>query len=216
MGTIITAAQIRRAKRNAMPAPLGDLHFLLAQEVTWLHVKWDDFCQLFANSRDTFDILNAAAPTFFGDLQRTLWEDVLLHVCRLTDRPRINGHDTLTLKRLPPSIPHAPLQRRVQRLLLRLESKSRFARDRRDQRLAHIELPIPKPPRFRRAGVKHVDEVLKIMRDTLSCIERHYMKRADTAYEHTIEALGGVTALVHFLEKGVEREGPDAPRRMNL
>jgi AbiU2 len=220
MGNIITQRQIRNAKRKAMPHPLGDVHHHLANEVRWLHIKWADYCRLYLHSKDVVGILNSTAPTFFSDLQRMLWEDVILHLCRLTDSPTMTTkkqtHERLTFKRLVPSIPNRRLQKKIDRLLSRLSRSLEFARQRRNHKLAHLTLPIPKPPQIRRGRAKNVDRALELMRDILDAIEGTYMKDEGPGNYETIEALGSITALLHFLQKGMEVEGPGALRRMNL
>jgi AbiU2 len=80
MGETLTAEQVRSEAIAAMGSPLGETYHSLSDEVAWLHLKWNDFRELFAN-RDTVDLLNSAAPAYFHELQRQTWEDVLLHLC---------------------------------------------------------------------------------------------------------------------------------------
>jgi hypothetical protein len=103
MGDVLTADQVRLEAINAMGSPLGEIYHSLGDEVSWLHLKWNDFRELFAD-RETVELLNSAAATFFHDLQRQTWEDVLLHLCRLTDPPKSSGKANLTVRRLPDSV----------------------------------------------------------------------------------------------------------------
>src|SRR5262249_36780520 len=135
--------QVRDNMVAAMPALLGELHYALHHEVAWLHVKWTDFRGLFARSPETIELLNAAAPAFFQELQRMMWEDVLLHLFRLTDPPQSVGHDNLTLQRLPKLISDQNLLSQVKPLVDRAVQRTKFARDWRNRRLAHKELPPP-------------------------------------------------------------------------
>ncbi len=86
MAENLTPEQVRDAKLAAIPAPLGELHHTLYNEVAWLHLKWQDFRTLFGGTEQTIELLNQTAPSFFHHLQRTLWEDVLLHFVQ-THRP---------------------------------------------------------------------------------------------------------------------------------
>lgn len=202
--------QVRAAKLAAMGAPLGELHFALWNEITWLHLKWKDFRALFAVSPERIDLLNEAAPDFFGNLQRVLWEDVLLHLCRLTDPPESMGHPNLTITRLPILIPDISLKNKAESLLVAAKKKASFARNWRNRRLAHRELPDfdgkeSKP--LADASRQQVEEALASIRDVMNGIELHY-QGSPVLYEHSIEALGGVKALLSCLEKGLkERRG---------
>jgi HEPN superfamily AbiU2-like protein len=100
MGDTLTAEQVREKTLAAMPAPLGQVHYSLSNEVASLHLKWNDFRALFAD-RHTTDVLNSSAPMFFHDLQSMMWEDLLLHLCRVTDRPRSGRHEHLSVRALP-------------------------------------------------------------------------------------------------------------------
>jgi hypothetical protein len=135
MGKTFSARQIRNARRKGMPASLADLHFNLGQELSWVHAMWDDFSALYRTGKDTIDILNRAAPAFFSELQRLLWEDILLHLCRLTDPPKSCGRDNLTVTRLPLVIPDVKLKRRTEGMVVKAVARTKFARNRRNRKL---------------------------------------------------------------------------------
>jgi hypothetical protein len=81
-----------------MGRELGPMYNALDHEVAWLHAKWNQYRQLYGRSPERVAFLNKVAGHFFGVVQRTLMEDILLHLARLTDRPKSNR---LTLQRLP-------------------------------------------------------------------------------------------------------------------
>ena len=88
----MTAEECLNENIKLMGEPLGRVYTQLSSETAWLHLKWNDYCLLFAKDDARIALLNAAAPAFFGHLQVILHEDILLHACRLTDsqtqRPR--------------------------------------------------------------------------------------------------------------------------------
>src|SRR5690242_20043586 len=96
---------------SKMPAGLGGLYAELWQSVAWIHLKWNQFKAVFA--KEQIPLLAESAPAFFADLQRTLWEDALLHLCRLTDPPESARKPTLTIKRIPSLIDDNGFQREV-------------------------------------------------------------------------------------------------------
>ena len=134
MGENLSAEEVQAKYVAAMPAPLGELHYELYEEIAWLHLKWNDFRGLYASAPETVELLNAAAPDFFRNLQRMMWEDVLLHLCRLTDPPKSVGKDTLTVRRLPDDIPDRALRDQVKALADDAKQKTQFVRDWRNRR----------------------------------------------------------------------------------
>ncbi|MGH7772381.1 MAG: hypothetical protein ACREQA_09090 [Candidatus Binatia bacterium] len=191
-----------------MGAPLGELYDILSNQVTWVHLKWKEYRALFGTSQERIDFLNEAAPAFFGDLQDILLNDVLLHLCRLTDPPKSAGKPNLTIECLPPLISDAALRGRVKELLERAKDKTSFAREWRNRRLAHREFPVTVEVDTRSltpGSRQDVEEALAAIRAVMNCIEVHYQK-STVLYEHSIEGLGGVDALLKCLEKGVEEK----------
>jgi hypothetical protein len=77
MGETLTAENVRHEAIAAMGSQLGEIYHSLSDQVSWLHLKWDTLCELFAN-RETVDLLNSAAPAFFHELQRQMREDIFL------------------------------------------------------------------------------------------------------------------------------------------
>jgi hypothetical protein len=86
MGANLGPEEVRAASIAAMGRELGELHHALGNELTYLHLKWKKYCALFGTSPERIDLLNEAAPDFFGKLQHILGDDVLLHLCTRSKR----------------------------------------------------------------------------------------------------------------------------------
>ena len=137
MSTYRTDDEIKQEYSKAMGPTLGVEVHALENEVVWLHDKWREYGTLFAASEAVVDLLNETAGRFFGGLQETLWEDVLLHLCRVTDSKR---NRTLSVRRLPYLIDHVVLKAEVSELVDVAVAKTAFARDWRNRHIAHREL----------------------------------------------------------------------------
>jgi len=204
MSEYSSSEEVRAAKIAAMGTQLGELHFELWNEVTWIHLKWKDFRALFA-TRETVELLNQVAPDFFDHLNSILWEDVLLHLCRLTDIRKSTGHQAnLTIQRLPRLIRDPKIEKRIKLLTEDAVQKTEFARDWRNRRIAHREVPefgksAPKP--LAAASRHSVEGALASIREVMNCVESHY-QQSPVAYEHSIGALGGVDSLLAYLRRG--------------
>lgn len=167
MARNLSAEEVRSAKIAAMPGPLGELHYELWNQVVWLHIKWREYRAFFGKDRETVEFLNEVAPAFFHHLQRVLWDDVLLHLCRLTDPPKSAGKDNLSLTCLPPAVPDLRLRGEVEALVDLCQQRTAFARDWRNRRLAHTELPPlngAKTTALAAASRQHVEDALNAIR----------------------------------------------------
>jgi hypothetical protein len=213
MGEVKSGDEIRTEAIDVMGSPLGEIYHSLSDEVAWLHLKWNDFRELFAN-RDTVDLFNAAAPVFFYDLQRQTYENVLLHLCRITDPPQSSGKSNLTLQRLPALVSDSQLRLNLESLVKDTVNKTKFARDSRNRRLAHLELcldgnaqPLPS------ATLNDFENALAAIRTLINTLEMFYLK-TPVSYEDSIHALGGVAAFLAVLRKGVDARSMERDLRV--
>lgn len=212
MGDGLTAEQVRTEAINAMGCPLGEIYHALSDEVSWLHLKWNDFRELFAEPENV-ELFNAAAPVFFHDLQRQTWEDVLLHLCRITDPPKSSGKSNLTIRCLPTLDSEPPLRASMESIVDDVIQKTVFARDWRNRRLAHKEL-VPDQP-LASASVDHVGDALAAVRMLMNQLEQHYLNKT-VSYEQPIPALGGVASFITVLRKGVETRRAERKARLRI
>lgn len=192
-----------------MPAPLGKLHYDLWNEVVWLHAKWGQFRQLFGATPERVDLLNRTAPVFFYFLQDVMFEDVLLHICRLTDPPETGrGHrQNLTLLRLETVIEVPQLRTEVAALLQDVSARSAFARDWRNRHIAHRDLPTARglhPQPLAPASRQHVEDALGAIRAVMNRAQSYYQD-SEVAYD-AFQEPGDAESLLYYLERGVKAE----------
>ena len=200
-----TAMEVREEYIRTMGAELGQLYYELYNELAWLHVKWRQFRELFGKNPEQIELLNRGAPLFFGFLQMTLFDDVLLHLARLTDPPISMGHENLTLRRLAREIEDQALQDQVESLVQDTLRSCEFARDWRNRRLAHADLLAARHPQLLApASRQSVEEALAATREVMNCVEQHY-NGVKVGYQDTI-APGGADLLVHYLRMGLQAE----------
>jgi hypothetical protein len=82
-------------------------------------------------------LLNEAGGRFFGQLDAILWEDLLLHLCRMTDRTRAGGYEQLTVRRLPQLFTEDRMVRELKSAINKAVRATKFARDWRDRHIGH-------------------------------------------------------------------------------
>ncbi len=192
---------------TSMGKQLGQLFFALHKEIIWLNVKWKQFCSLYAHTPQRLTLLNETAALFFRIIQNVLWDDVLLHIARLTDSPKSMGKDNLTILRLPPAIPDKTISNEIQHLVDTTVKKSTFARDWRNRYLAHRDLSLvlqEKATPLSQVNHKNMDHALAALADTLNHIYVHYFGR-NYKYEYFM-AYTDADSLVHHLHIAADIE----------
>jgi hypothetical protein len=186
-----------------MGPELGEVFHELGRELSWLHIKWQQYVALFGTSEEQVLIMNETAASFFYIVQNALWEDTLLHLARLTDRPATMGKENLTLFRLE-SLVSREHKDRVALLSQAVREKTMFAIDWRMRQLAHRDLDLAlnrsaKP--LEPASQLKVREALQAMADLLNEIDRAY-RDSETRFE-PIPPREGAEALLDVLREGL-------------
>ena len=115
--------------------------------------RLDEFEQLFDNVEHV-KLLNVVGGSFFADVQRILWDDLLLRITRLTDpkqtgRGKGRSNDNLTVRQLPgvcEVCERDDLREKVEEQVEAAIQAAKFARSHRNKRIGHkdrypIELP---------------------------------------------------------------------------
>jgi hypothetical protein len=204
MAEEFTPEEVERRYVEAMGVELGTIYTHLWNECAWLHWKFHDFVTLYGTSPERMELLNSAAPAFFYQLQGTLWEDILLHVCRLTDPAKQFGKENLTLERLPDLV-DAVIRADVESLLASAQQKCAFARDWRNRRITHSDLALSLKKNavpLASASRKDVREGLDAIAAVLNRVELRYCG-GEVGYQYFESSLSA-RALVYVLERGLK------------
>lgn len=200
-----TAEESKQARIVAMGQELGALYDAIWQQVAWLHNKWEQYVELYGTKESRLTLLNQAAPLFFRVVQDTLWEDVLLHIARLTDSPESMKKANLSIRRFPAEIDDEPTKLVVERLIDEALIASEFCRDWRNRHIAHRDLrlvldgaAIP----LKSASRAKVKEAIKALDAVLNAISNHYLD--STTFFAPDGAPGGALSLLHILDDGIK------------
>lgn len=205
MATNRSPDEAKAVNIHAMGEELGSLYDALWQQVAWLHNKWAQYVELYGTKPSRIALLNNAAPAFFGIVQDTLWEDLLLHIARLTDSPKSAGKSNLSFRRLPEAIEDAIVKVRVTDLIAKALKASEFCRDWRNRRIAHRDLHLalglsaaPLEP----ASRAKVKEALEALVEVLNAISAHY--HGPTYFFDLGDGSGGAVSLLFVLDDGIK------------
>ena len=212
MGTTLSGTEIEQRYVAAMGPDLGAVQAWLWNECTWLHLKWNEYVTLFGTNPSRIDLLNRAGGAFVRVIQDSLFEDVLLHICRLTDPPKSAGRDNLTVERLPQLVEQS-VRRAVGQRLDQVQAASQFARDWRNRHIGHIDLALALRLRAKplepasRLGVKVALEAIAAL---LNEVENHYGTGA-VAYD-MVDDLGGAESLLSMVRDGLDARAEEVRR----
>lgn len=212
MGRHMTAKEVEQQYLEVMGLELGRFYHRLWSECDWLHRKWGSYQILFGTKPERIDLLNSAAPVFFNMIQDVMWEDVLLHICRLMDPPRTVGKDNLTLQCLPRMVA-TETQSEVQELLALAKCKCEFAIDWRNRHIAHRDLDLvleKNAEPLAAASRRNVIDALEAIGAVLNAVQFHYAGSM-VRYE-TFPTPGDAESLLHVLRDGVEAEAAQRER----
>ncbi len=135
-----TSAEAKAEYQAKMGQELGEVFAEVVQELWRIHMKWHEYVVLFGTKESRIDLMNEAAPRFFGVLESSLWEDVMLSIARLVDKPQVAGKETLSIKRIPALIADSYLAKDVVALVAKSLDATEPCRDWRNRRIAHNDL----------------------------------------------------------------------------
>ena len=203
-----TAEEGKAARIVAMGDELGTLYDALWQQLVWLQTKWSEYVALYGTKESRVETINQTAPLFARIFQDALFDDVLMHIARMTDPPKSAGRANLTVQRLSALAP-PQVGTQVEASLAEVLRASEFCRDWRNRRIAHRDLELAVgngATPLKAASRAKVDAAIARLADTLNVLELHYFQ--STTFFDNPNQTRGVMALLRTLDDGilVERE----------
>jgi len=142
----------------------------------WGLMRFNEFRELFSRAEDV-ELQNAlTGGSLTWDIQRVLWDDLLLRVCRLTDPPKSGGKSNLSVTRLTSYCEEKDpkLAQNVQRLVKGAEDKARFARDWRNRYISHAdwERAVSRAKPLEPASLQQIGDALDAVHSVLNAISK--------------------------------------------
>jgi hypothetical protein len=196
--------EVKQKEISILGKELGEIYHALCNECFWVNLKWRKYVDLFGTSEKRLDILSKSAPNFFWVVQGSLWDDTLLHICRLTDKPKSRGRDNLTIKAIPPLINAEAFRQEVDNLIKHADEKVGFARDWRNRLIAHKDLLLKlerNPEPLQPASRLRVREAIEAICGVVNAVSLHYLDAS--IYFQPVEPPGGVHELLIHLNRSV-------------
>ena len=206
MDRYLTDEEVKQEHIEKLGDNLGALFHELSAEVTWLYIKWEEYVELFGKTPSRIDLLNQSAPLFFRIVQDSLWENVILHIARLTDPPRSSGKSNLSIQCLS-GLVDKEIQETIAKQITNAKEKTNFCRDWRNRHIAHRDLKLaigeqvePLKPASR-AKMRHA---LESIAKVLNTISEYYVK-STIGFDLKIEP-SGAEDLLYVLNDGIKAD----------
>lgn len=199
-----TALEAKASHIEKMGLELGEQYSELWQDIAYLHMKWGEYVQLFGTKSSRIDLINKAAPAFFGMFEREMWKNILLHLARLTDPTQSLGKKNLTLQSLPNLVGDDLLRDKLNRLLATASERTKFCRDWRNRTIAHrdLDLALDRPSvALENGSRKDVKSALDIVDEIMNQVSGFYL---DSETHFRSEGfMGGARALLYVIDDGL-------------
>ncbi len=192
-----TPEEVKQYHVQRMGDKLGSFFNKLYNEVAELYYKRNEYIELFGKNPLRIELLNKAAPNFFYLVQRTMENDIFLHISKLTDPKKSHRgkYEYFTIERLPSLIMEKELEgvdekeldvkkkeaaKKIQPLKDHINDaikKAKPVREYRDKRIAHIENPsvsknVKPPVKLISADVRYAIEAIAAV---LKYVANHYL-----------------------------------------
>ena len=207
MARDLTAEEIEQKYIHCMGKNLGEIFYAIWQEIASLSNKWNEYVTLFGTKPSRIDILNNSAPSFFRIVQDTLWENIILHIAKVSDPVKSCGKDNLTIQKFTEFIAD-PGKVEIRTLINNAITKTDFCRDWRNRRIAHLDLNlaidkevIPLESAIRQKIKDALDSIFEV----LNAISRLYSVPT-CKFEYSIPSTGNAMSLLYILCYGLEHK----------
>lgn len=209
-------SQVRQKHIDALGAEFGKAYHAIYEEWCGARDRHDSITELYG-SEENCAVLNSVAPAFFGGIQPLLWNDLILRVSRLTDRPK---GETLSLGRLEKCHrlkDNPELLARVAGYRKKAVEAAKPVRRLRNRKIAHND---GRAEPLEKVTMAICDEVLNHVHAALDAIGVHQMGShlaneviSHTPHDSIVAYLRGLLKALHFFAGLID---PDDPRGMNM
>jgi hypothetical protein len=201
-----TAAEAKADNIEKMGPELGAQFSELWQRVVRVHVYWGEFIEMFGTKEARLDLMNESAPAFFHMLRSELSDMILLQLSRITDKPVVAGHKTLTIRNLPSLITDDTARFAVSALVDAALAKTETCRTHRNMLIAHDNLHLAlqdKKAKLVSALTKReIDEALKAIAEVMRSVSLHLCD-SDVIFDTGNPRVHGFVELLYVMRDGV-------------
>jgi hypothetical protein len=205
MGSHKTSDEVRHERIETLGKEFGLLYDSIYNEFLLLSLKWIEYLELYGKKESRIDILNLAAPSFFYIVQKILWENILLGICKLTDPSKTLGKKNASVKSLPDFIADKILKSNVTGKINDLMEATEFCRDWRNRYITHTDYLLTIDENAKPLEVANKEKlvvVFTLFQELINIFQNHYFNV--TTEFGMLENRKGANALLYILDEGIE------------
>jgi hypothetical protein len=197
-----------------MGPELGRIHHDLWAQLVWLHAKWRIHQDLFAGDESQTRLMEATAVQTFNQVYVSLTNEIIMHICRITDKAKTGQFENATIWQLPQLVQHPVARDHVAALVAEADAMCTSARGTRDKFLAHRDLNAALyPDALPRDHVRTDDirDVLALIAAVLNGVEVAY---GGAAARYDLNShFSDAGRLIRVMQAGAKAQQEDRRRR---
>lgn len=202
-----SAEELKEERIKVMGNDLGIIYNSIYNEVVWMSFKWAEYVELFATKQSRLAILNGSAPFFFYLTQKTLWNDILLGISRITDpattKRKKEIKKNITLQALPPLIKDIDFKHIIIIKKDAILEQITYAKDWRNRHIAHKDFDISTQSpavQFEKASKNKIDKSFFLLQEIINLFQKKYFN-STTIFKRS--SIGGSIPLIRILDYGI-------------
>lgn len=194
-----------------LPVDVKEIFGPLSNEILWINAGWNRFKKIYCGDEESLEmdprrieLLTAVASTFFGELQGTLLDSVVLGISRLLDPKEMGPYENFVLERLEDRVRErgdVGLANQLAEERNDLKDYCEPLRDNRDKKIAHWDRDFDAPGTID-LRPDRIEGALSKVADFMNKVKVHYTS-AETGYQAPI-VTGDADALIVALKKAVD------------
>jgi hypothetical protein len=169
-------------------------------------VYWGEFIEMFGTKPSRLDIMNESAPAFFHMVRTELSDVILLQLSRITDKPVVAGHKTLTIRNLPSLISDGTARLAISALVDAALEKTKTCRDHRNMLIAHDNLNLALQDKAELVSgptKREIDEALKAIAEVMRAVSMH-LSDSDMIFDTGNPRVHGFVELLYVMRDGLK------------
>ncbi len=200
-----TGNEIKEEYCKVLGNEFGNFFYEIYSQTVWLFVEWEQYKKLYTK-KETVEVLNKTAPSYFALQQRIQWNSIILSIARLTDNKQAMGYENLTYLKIPDYIKDEELKQEIQLEIITLKKEREDIKNLRHKILAHNDLECilseeKKIEILNSITLKKTETVLSQIENIFQKLYGHYFK-AHMLFEGTLFKFDA-GSLIYWLKTGL-------------
>lgn len=174
----------------------------LKNDLIWTRYYVDQYKKLFLQNEKRLDLLNNTAPSFFINIERMFWNDMIISVARLMDPYEQGKNKNLSLEILIKIAKENnwSFESQISNLIEKAREKSKSVISHRMKQVAHRDLPTAmREITVNQVRINEIEEALSFAEQALNVV---YSNLTNSTLNWSLISGTDVDALIDYLKMG--------------